>query len=160
MSFGNARLRLAAEHCLVKVILPLLVTVLLLLLLLAQPVANVPVSFILLLLSKDQEVKRSRNSPVRVSAIAAGFADSVLPDETVVELGVASFLFDLPKSSKIVEANLASTTAGSRAKGGGVCSQMTQEPSNRVSLRWIPRGSLRTSSSQSLPALAHPLRVE
>ena len=90
VSFGNARLRLASEHCLVKVILPLLVTVLLLPLLLAQPVANVPISFILLLLSKNQEVERSRNPPVWMGAIAAGFTDSVLPDETVVELNVAS----------------------------------------------------------------------
>ena len=134
MSFGNTRLRLAAVHRLVKVIFPLLVSVLFLPLLPAQPVASVLVSFVLLLLSKNQEVKRSRDPLVRMNAITSGFTDSILADEAVVELNVARFLFDLPKSGEVVEANLVSPPAGDRTEGSGIRSQMTQESSNRVSL--------------------------
>ena len=134
MSFGNTRLRLAAVHRLVKVIFPLLVSVLLLPLLPAQPVASVLVSFVLLLLSKNQEVKRSRDPLVRMNAITSGFTDSILADEAVVELNIDRFLFDLPKSGEVVEANLVSPPAGDRTEGSGIRSQMTQESSNRVSL--------------------------
>lgn len=139
VSFGNARLRLAAEHCLVKVIFSLLVTVLLMLLLPAQPIASLPVSFVLLLLSKNQEVERSGKPPVRMSAIAASLTDSILADKTVVELNVASFLFDLSESCKVVEPSLASGTAGSWTKGGGIRSQMVQEASEGISLTRSPQ---------------------
>ena len=134
MSFRNTRLRLAAVHRLVKVIFPLFVSVLLLPLLPAQPVASVLVSFVLLLLSKNQEVKRSRDPLVRMNAITSGFTDSILADEAVVELNIARFLFDLPKSGEVVEANLVSSPTGDRTEGSGIRSQMTQEPSNRVNL--------------------------
>lgn len=142
-------MRLAVMHRLVKVILPLLVTVLFLSLLLAQPVASVLVSFVLLLLSKNQEVKRSRDPLVWMDAVASGFTDSVLADEALVKLKIARFLLDLTKSGKIVEANLTSPFTGNWTEGRGVRSQMTQKSSNRVSLMWISRGCRRTFFSRS-----------
>ena len=137
VSFGNTRLRLAVVHRLIQIILPLLVAVLFLFLLLAQPVTNVLVSFILLLLSKNQKVERAGDPPVRMNPVASSFTDSVFADEAVVEVDVARFLLNLTKPSKIMAASLTSPFAGDWTEGSGVRSQMTQESSNRVSFTQI-----------------------
>ena len=129
VSFRDTRIRLAVVHRLIKIVLPLLVTVLLLLLFLAQPVTSIPVSFVLLLLSKNQKVERSVDPLVRMGAVAPGFTESIFTDETVVELNVARLLFNLTKSSKILEANLAPPFAGDWTEGRGIRGQMTQKSS-------------------------------
>ena len=149
MSFRDTRIRLAVVHCLIEIVLPLLVTVLLLLLFLAQPVASILVPFVLLLLSKNQEVERSGNPLVRMSDVAPGFTDSIVTDDTVVELNVARLLFNLTKSSKILEANLASPFAGDWTEGRGIRGQMAQESSKKISLVRVPLGGRRTFVSQS-----------
>lgn len=94
--------------------------VLFLLLLLAEPVAGIPVSFVLLLLGKNQEVERSRDPLVRMGAIAPSFTEGILTNEAVVELNVARLLFNLAKPSKILEANLPSPSAGDWTEGSGI----------------------------------------
>ena len=117
MSFRNTQAWLAAVHRLVKIILSLFMTVLLLLLLPTQPFTSIPVSFVFLLLSKNQEVERSGSPPIWVGAVVTSFTKSVLADETKVELKVTRLLFNLAKPSKVVEANLPSPFAGDRSKG-------------------------------------------
>jgi len=141
VSFGNARVRLAVVHRLIEIVLPLLVTVLLLLLFLAQSVTGISVPFVLLLLSENQEVERSGDSLAGVSAVAPSFSDSILTDEAVVELNVTCLLFDLTKSSKILEANLAPPFAGDWTKGRGIRSQMTQEPSTESASHELHEGA-------------------
>jgi len=120
VSFRNTRTRLAALHRPVEIFLPLLMPVLLLLLLLAQPVACILVAFVLLLLSKNQEVERSRGPLGRMNAVAPSFTERILTNEAVVELDVACLLFNLAKPSKVLEASLSSPFAGDRTEGGGI----------------------------------------
>jgi len=107
-------------HRLVEIVFPLLVTVLFLLLLLAQPVASILVSFVLLLLTKNQEIKWSGDSLARMNAITPGFTNSVFADEAVIKLNVARLLFDLAKPSKIVETNLPPPLTSDWAEGTSI----------------------------------------
>ena len=127
MSFRDTQTRFAAVHRLVKIILSLFVTMLLLLLLPTKPVTRISVSFVLLLLGKNQEVEWSKSLPGGMSAIISGLTNGVLADETIVELKVARLLLNLSKSSEVVEACLPSPFAVGWPKGWGIRGKVAQE---------------------------------